>query len=611
MILERMRQVDIEEINLKAKEVLTRQFPVPSQDDVFKYQPLIEEILRSDRVLTDREFTPLKRKYKFNGKKSFLFHVYLQLKNADKVDTSNEQILRKTLQIKPCKSWSGIITLTIFTGPHPEFTNEKGERVKQDFSCAFSCSFCSCEPGQPKSYLTLEPAVLRANRNNFDCCEQIWDRLTGLYMTGHDIDKIELIVSGGTWSSYPQQYREEFCRDIYYAVNTYSDPLPRRSRLSISEEKTINQTAKNRIVGLTIETRPDSITSQEIRCLRKYGVTRVQLGIQHIDDAVLDMNNRKCKTERTYKALRLLKENCYKIDAHWMLNLYGSNADMDDHMLNDVLFKPKNVKAETKYHPRTWSKYLSGQPKKVKEYWEYWDLVSPELNCDTIKLYPCAVLPYTKLKELFEQGIYVPYDEKTMFDILIKTHKQMFPWVRMARIIRDIPEEYMYNQNTGADNANMRQEINDFLVKNDIYCMDIRNREVKNKDWDGTYVIVVRKYNASNGDEYFISAESEDMKTLYGFVRLRLDHGKDKIFEELENTGLIREVHVYGSLTQVGKDGVHVQHRGIGRTLMARAEEITKSNNYHKTAVIAAEGNKEYYKKLGYMDTGNFMLKGT
>jgi histone acetyltransferase (RNA polymerase elongator complex component) len=431
-------------------------------------------------------------------------------------------------------------------------------------------------------------------------------------MTGHDThnnSKYEIIVSGGTWTSYPQEYRKEFCRDIYYAVNTFQDSLPRRERLSLEEEKIINQTAKSRVVGLVIETRPDTITPQELKIFRSYGITRLQLGVQHIDDDILDLINRKCTTARTIKAVQLLKENCYKIDAHWMLNLPGSSPEKDDHMLNNVLLGLKSpTKYETKYEKQTWYEYFTGK-KKIKECWEYYDIFSPELNFDGAKLYPCAVLPFTELKEWYKSGKYVPYDGDTMFDILIKTMTQMLPWVRVARVVRDIPREYMYNENTGADNTSMRQELNDYMLKNNIHSMDIRNREVKDKEWDGNYYIVIRKYKASNGDEYFISAESQDKKTLYGFVRLRLDHSRDKVFEELNNAGLIREVHVYGDLTCVGISGKHVQHRGIGRTLMQRAEDLAKEFKYKKTAVIAAEGNKEYYKKLGYLDSGNFMIK--
>jgi len=604
-----MREVDIEDINKKACHVLSTEFAKPTENDINKYKAFVEEILKSDRVLTNAEYDCMKKKHRFNNKKSFLFHVYLDLKKLDMINTDNEPILRKTLQIKPCKSWSGIVTVTIFTAAHPEYTNENNERVVHPFTCQWSCSFCPKEPGMPRSYLTLEPAVLRAARNKFDCVAQIWDRLNSLYMTGHDIDKIELIVSGGTWTSYPQKYREEFCRDIYYAVNIYSDPIPKRERLKLSDEKTMNETAKHRIVGLTIETRPDTITPLELKYLRKYGVTRVQLGIQHIDDKILDLNNRRCKTSRTIKGIQLLKENCYKIDGHWMLNLYGSSPTSDNHMMNDVLLGTHSIKCETRYEPRTWSQYIKRQPKKIKEFWEYWDLTNPELSLDTWKIYPCAVVPYTDIERLFKDGIYVPYNEEQMFDILVETSKKTFPWIRLARIIRDIPEIYMYNQNTGADNTNMRQELNDYLIQNNIYCMDIRNREVKNKEWDGDYYIVIRQYNASNGSEYFVSAESEDKKTLYGFVRLRLDHAQNKVFEELNDSALIREVHVYGALTQVGQSGAHVQHRGIGRALMTRAEDIAKSQKYKKTVVIAAEGNKEYYRKLGYEDSGNFMIK--
>ena len=504
-----MKEVDIEDINNKVAEVISREFPTPKDADIIKYKGMVEDILKSDHYLPESEFSKLRKKYKFNEKKSYLFHVYLELKRTNQIDISNESILRRTLQIKPCKSWSGIVSITIFTSAYPEYTNEKGERIKQDFSCKFSCSFCSCEPNMPKSYLSLEPGVLRAIRNDFDCARQVWDRMCALYMTGHDIDKIELIVSGGTWSSYPQQYREEFCRDIYYATNTYSEIEPRRERLPLEEEKKINQTTKHRIVGLTIETRPDNITALEIKRFRQYGITRVQLGVQSIYDEVLDKNNRQCKTARTIKAIQLLKENCYKIDGHWMLNLPGSTVETDNHMMNEVLFKTKSLKTETKYYNRSWYEYFTGKNKQIKELWEYWDIASPELNFDGVKIYPTAIIPWTEIEKWFKEGTYVPYDEKSMFDILVKTSALMFPWVRIARIIRDIPEIYMYNENTGADNTNMRQELNDYLIKNNIYCMDIRNREVKNKEWNGEYVIVIRKYNASNGDEYFISSESE------------------------------------------------------------------------------------------------------
>ncbi len=618
MAIPNYREVDIEEIGRKYEEVLAREFAKPTQADCAKFTPIITQILASPAPLSDKELTQIKRKHKCNSKRSFLYQVYLELIRTNSIvpppSPEAESILRKTLQIKPYKSWSGIVSVTIFTAAYPEYTDPTtGERKQQQFSCQYNCYMCPKEPNQPRSYLSLEPAVIRAARNNYDAVAQIRDRLHALYITGHDISKCELIVSGGTWTSYPVLYREEFCRDIYYAVNTYYDDQSTytRPRLSLEQEKRINQTAQCRVVGLTIETRPDTITPEEIRLLRTFGVTRVQLGIQHTDDDILNLINRKCPTTKTIQGIRLLKESCFKIDAHWMLNLPGATPDTDSHMLNNTLLGLKSpIKTTAIYHPRTWLDYLSGKPKKLKEIREYYDIAAPDLATCGWKIYPCAVTPWTEIEKWFKEDKYVPYHESLMQEILITTMQKMYPWIRVARIIRDIPEFYMYNQNTGADNTNMRQELDQELINRGIYSMDIRNREVKNKEWDGTYITVIRQYSASQGEEYFISAESEDLRTLYGFVRLRLDHAQNKPFPELNNaTALIREVHVYGDLTRPGLQGSHVQHRGIGRALMKRAEELALEHKYNNAAVIAAEGNKEYYRKLGYTDSGYYMIK--
>jgi ELP3 family radical SAM enzyme/protein acetyltransferase len=290
-----------------------------------------------------------------------------------------------------------------------------------------------------------------------------------------------------------------------------------------------------------------------------------------------------------------------------MLNLPGSDAEKDNEMLNEVLLGLKSpVIRKTVYEPRSWIDWLQGRPRKIKEFWEIYDINAPELSVETWKIYPCAVTPFTEIEKWFKDGTYKPYPEKEMFEMLVTTMRKMYPWIRVARVIRDIPEIYMYNQNTGADNTNMRQELNDELKQRDIYSMDIRNREVKNLEWDGTYVIIVRQYA---NVEFFLSAESYDKRIIYGFVRLRLDHAQGKAFPELDGCALIREVHVYGDLTKVGKEGQHVQHRGIGRTLVGRAEQLAREHNYIKIAVIAAEGNKEYYKKLGFHDDAAYMVK--
>lgn len=608
----KMREIDIEEIGAKLDEHLKKEYAKPTVDDVKKFGSLIHEIAAYDQPLQERQLRQLLRKYKFNHKRSFLFQIYLLLLKDGQITDEKQDVIRKSLQIKPCKSWSGITSITIFTSPFPEFTNDFGERVKQSFSCAFDCHYCPKEPGQPRSYLKGEPGVLRANKNEFDCVRQMRDRMNALFMIGSSPLKCEIIVSGGTWTSYPMEYRQEFCRDIYYAANTFWEEGPPRGRLALEEEKLINQSATSRIVGLTIETRPDTVDAEELKSFRKFGVTRVQLGVQHIDDDILTKVNRKCQTKKTIKAIELLKRNCFKIDTHWMPNLPGSSPEKDRHMFIEKLLGLKTpiVKRHTVYSKQSWMDYLWGRPRHVVEEWEEYDLTAPELSTDQWKIYPTAVTPWTEIEKWFKEGSYVQYSEEEVFSLIYDVMCLCYPWIRLNRVIRDIPCSYIYNENTGSDNTNMRQELDDVLRKDGMHCMDIRNREVKNKEWGGSYTVVIRKYNGSGGHEYFISAESKDNKTLYGFVRLRLDDGKDKVFKELDGAALIRELHVYGDLSKVGNKGSHVQHKGIGQTLMTRAEELARSAGYRKIAVISSEGTKMYYReKLGYWDTGAFMMK--
>jgi histone acetyltransferase (RNA polymerase elongator complex component) len=609
-----MREINIEELNTKFDEIIKRQFPTPTPEDIITFKPLIELILQSNEKINNKDFLSIRKLYKFNNKKPFLFHIYLELKKQNLISEEliqNEDILRQTIQIKPCKSWSGVVSITIFTSPYPEYMNEEGKIIKQQFSCNWNCHFCPSEPNMPKSYLKGEPAVLRAEKNNFDCVLQIWDRMQSLYMMGHGFsEKIELIISGGTWTSYPIQYRKELCRDVYYAANTHWDNN-KRERLSLEEEKKINQTAFSRIVVMTVETRPDTINNEEIKLLRELGITRIQLGIQHIDDEVLNKLNRKCSMNKTINAIELLKRSCFKIDSHWMPNLPFSTPEKDEDMFINVLFGLKTpVNKTIKYKTSSWYSWFNIIGNKViEEIHETYDLVSPELVTDQYKIYPTAITPWTRIEEWYRDGTYKPYEEKYLFDILIKTLTVIFPFVRANRIIRDFPNDYIYNEKTGADNTNMRQHLQDHLKNNNIYSMEIRNREVKNIAWNGDYIIVVRNYKASNGIEYFISAESNDCKTIYGYTRLRLDDAKNKPIEELNDCALLREVRVYGMVTQVSKDPKHVQHRGIGKRLISYAENIAKENKYNKMAVIAAEGNKKYYEKLDYNEHQYYMIK--
>jgi ELP3 family radical SAM enzyme/protein acetyltransferase len=589
---------DLESFERSIDEHLQKEFRVPTEEEALGLKPLLKEIATL-KSLNNTELHKILCKYKATQykKNSFLIQALHILLDKGEFPASCEDHIKDLLRIKRVKSHSGIMSVTIFTSPYPEYTNEKGERKKQMFSCNFLCSFCPSEKNQPKSYLLAEPGVLRANRYGFDSARQTWGRLTQLLHMGHNLRnaKLEVLVLGGTWTSYPWQYREEFIRDMYYAANTFFD-REKRERLSLKEEKIINRDAMCRVIGLTVEFRPDSINRQELLRLRSYGCTRVQLGIQHLDNDILKGINRQCTTERFMKSLKLLKDCCYKIDIHIMPNLPFSSPEKDKWMMERFTA----LKTPTKiFYDET-----------LKAEWEIYDIVDPDISADQWKLYPCETVPYTEIEKWFREGTYVPYPKDVLYNLLYETKKKVYPWVRCNRIIRDIPKGYII---ASSDDPNTGQVLLDDLKKRGDKCMCIRCREVKEKTWDGTYKTVIRHYKASGGDEYFISAESHDKFTLYGFLRLRLSQPAADIFPELENCALVRELHVYSNMNPVGEDINTIQHRGIGKHLLHIAECIAKKNNYPNIAVISGIGVQKYYEKRGYHNdsegVGDFMIK--
>lgn len=611
--------IDIEDLDKKADSMLNSEFEKPTHENSIKLKPLILEIINTNRKLDDREITAIKRKYKFNGKRSYLFQTYLlllKMGELDNISSESDELFRESMKIKAVKSWSGVCNITIFTSPFPEYTDVNGERVKQTFSCGKACSFCPSEPGMPKSYLTLEPATLRAKKNGFDCVNQMFDRMNTLYITGHgSLAKIEVCILGGTFSHYPEKYREEFVRDVYYAANTFwNREGDLRERLSLNQEKNINDLeSKCKVVQIVIETRPDCLTARELKLLRYLSVTRIQMGIQHIDDYVLEKNNRECSTARTIKAIEDAKRCGFKIDGHFMPNMPFSTVEKDKKMLLDHLVGLKTMikRTENNEEKRTWKEWFLGKPKKEtrNETWEYYDLSDEGIQVDQMKIYPTAVTVYTDIEKWYKSGEYVPYEEKYLVDMLLDFKSLIFPWIRLNRIMRDFYADNIYS--ISGSNLNMRTELHKILEKEGKMCSCIRCREAKLNKMDDDYIMMIRKYRASNGDEYFISAESNDNKILYGFVRLRLDDAKNKLFSELNDAALLREAHVYSTVTDIGKKG-KVQHRGLGTLLMKRAEEIAMDNGYKKMAVIAAVGSRGFYRKLDYEvveGSGEYMMK--
>lgn len=591
-----MKLIDIEEINGKFDAILAKKFETPTAEDVTKYQPLVTELLvkiKKGKNMTQQRITTLKHKYHLSCKNSFLVIIAQHLFIKNEIDENELHALRNVFRIKRGKSHSGVLVITLFTSPYPEYTDENGVRIKQSFSCAWNCAYCPAEPDQPRSYLKGEPGVLRGNRNNFNCMGQMWDRMNALSNIGHPVDKLEIIVLGGTWASYPLAYREEFIRDVYYSANVYWDVVPKREPMSLKDEMQINWDSSVRVIGLTLETRPDTITPDMIRHFRNVGCTRVQLGIQHIDEDVLRIIRRQCTTERTIKAIKMLKDTGFKVDGHWMPNLPGTTVELDRKMLIDTLLGVKWGETPIK----RWS--------VNKEQWEEWNLVAPELQLDQWKVYPCALVPWTDIEKWYKDGSYKPYENDSLERLLIDMKMLMFPWIRLNRIIRDIPSDYIM---TEGETGNMRQELGDIMKKDGTKCNCIRCKEVKERSWDGNYNTVVRKYNASEGADYFISAE--DDQKLYGFVRLRISKANSEIFKELEGCAFIRELHVYGNLETVNLSASQgcIQHKGIGKHLMSVAHRIAKENSFRKCAVIAGEGTRRYYEKIGYINTGSYMI---
>lgn len=400
-------------------------------------------------------------------------------------------------------------------------------------------------------------------------------------MNGHPVDKIELLVLGGTWTSYPHKYQETFIRDLFYAANTFwQRPKDKRLPVNLDEEKALNESARVKIIGITLETRPDCIDKEELWRLRRYGCTRVQIGMQHTDDAVLKKINRGCTHKDMVDATRLLKDSCYKLDVHIMPNLPGSNLEMDRQMFDEMM-------------------------------------THPDLQVDQWKIYPCEIVPWTVIKRWFENGEYVPYCDEDLVSLLLDVLPRIPHWVRVNRIVRDIPSQYIL---TGLDRPNLRQDMDTYMFENKILCQDIRAREVKGQ-CGLEAELVVRSYQSSGGVDHFISFESLDGSTIMAFCRLRLSNDPGGgVFKELEHAALIRELHVYGQLTVVTaleKEGDSEkgkqQHVGFGFRLMQHAEIMAcRDPNVTKVAVISGVGVRNYYRRLGYhLDEGRgeFMVK--
>jgi ELP3 family radical SAM enzyme/protein acetyltransferase len=544
---------------------------------------------RSEYELMVKE---LFRKYKIIVNKTTMVHYYRRLINQNKIvfNPALEIYMRKRI----ARSASGVVVITVFNGP-------------STFSCPMDCHYCPQERDengnmtQPRSYSSGEPGSARGAQNNFDPIKQTLDRIASLEMTGHieptphNPCKLEFIVSGGTFNFYPKDYMMDFMTCLYYACNCYYDfqkfymtGKPVRQMKTIEEEQDLNQNATHRVIGMTIETRPDWITKKgthwhedldldELKLFRRYGVTRIQIGIQHTDNYVLKKNNRKCTDEENQWGIYILKQNGFKVDIHIMLDMPYSSPEQDKIMLQEIID-------------------------------------NPNYQADQWKLYPTLVLKFTKIKEWYDAGTYKPYAEldngKQLVDVLIHVKKQVYPWIRINRVFRDFPTKEIFG---GSKQTHMRDMVFKEMDKQNIICNCVRCREVKFQNYNPKDMkFKINKYYASNGTEYFLSYTSNDENILYGYLRLRFNHSNYGVLPVLHDTALIRELHVLGMQVSVNNEQNNknnTQHKNLGTKLIRHAEMLSLYNGYRKTSIISGVGVREYYKKRGYVYKETYMQK--
>lgn len=514
------------------------------------------------------------------------------------------------------RSNSGVTVVSLLTKPYP---------------CPGRCIYCPTEARMPKSYLSKEPAAARALANNFDPYAQIVSRLRALEMNGHPINKLEVIVIGGTFDYYQRDYQEWFIKEIFRAANEFNkkkDSLLDKSLLELQKE---NETTECRIIGLSIETRPDYISFEEINWLRYLGVTKIEIGVQHLDQHVLDFNKREMSRESIAASTEIMRSSGFKFVYHMMPNLPESNPELDVQMFKDLYnsldFHPDMLKVypcvilKTSLLYKMFTKKEYVRPKNASGNSVNFLLSSSFPNSVPYVSKTLAPASYKKLlkdEENFEavNFDYEPYDDNTLIKVLAKCEREIPNYTRVIRMIRDIPATYIL---ASSKKSNMRELVDEYQKKDGFIQQDIRSREIRDTEVDDKdFELRVTKYDTNFGTEYFLEyINKSDNDKLAGFVRLRLqsDHFDNELskYENLkvltDKTALVRELHVYGTVKKFGEKGDQSQHVGFGKRLMAEAEKIAKEKGYKRVAVISGVGVREYYKKIGYHYDSTYMVK--
>lgn len=507
--------------------------------------------LTLDDIQSGREVFKAIRRHPLPNGEGFLSKHTLVTVYRDQVangQREEDRTLLKKIRLKPTRTLSGVTTVTVLTKPYP---------------CPGECIFCPDYEEMPVSYLPDEPGAMRALFHAYDPYTQVESRIEALYEIGHPTDKIELLILGGSWTAYDQEYQTWFIKRCFDAMNG-------ENSATLFEAQALNETARHKNVGLVVETRPDLITAEELAWMRSLGVTKVQLGVQSLDDHILDLNQRGHSVAQAREGVALLRAAGFKIVLHWMPNLLGATLDSDR-----------------------------------EDFKRLWVDFSP----DEIKIYPTQLLKDTGLYEIWKRGEYQPYTTDQLIQLIADIKLGIPRYCRVNRIIRDIPSG---NVVEGNKRTSLRQDIQRELAQRGKSCSCIRCREVRGQKVDPGSLELNDLVYASNGcQEHFLSFDTPEDR-LAGFARLCLPgpEAADPGIEELKGGALIREVHVYGESLPVGleKEGA-AQHAGLGTTLVEETERIAAENGYQKIAVISAVGTREYYLDRGYERGELYLIK--
>jgi len=421
---------------------------------------------------------------------------------------------------KPTKTISGVTPVAVVIKP---------------MKCKHgTCTYCP-SLNVPQSYTPKSPAIMRAMLLGYDPFKQVQARINSFKVMKHPTDKIELIILGGTFLSYPIKYQYDFVKACYDAMND------KRSK-TLEQAKKFNETAEHRCVALCIETRPDVCGEKEIKRMLEFGCTRVELGVQALDDKIYRKIKRGHNVKEVIEATKRLKEAGFKVGYHLMPGLPGTDFKKDLELF-------KKVFKDSKFRP------------------------------DQIKIYPCQVIKGADLEKEYWKGKYKPYDEEKLTKLLLEFYKIVPRYCRIMRVMREIPPDFLVS---GIIHIDLRKEVEKIISKQKTKCDEIRLREVgfalrDKKDINTELKLKKTEYSASDGKEFFLEIINKD-DIIFALARLRIS-----------NHAIIRELHVYGPAVELGMNG-KIQHAGLGKWLMNEAEKIAQEHGCRKISVISGVG---------------------